>query len=67
MELLPNSKVEVSLTSAIAISVRDQLLRLNSEFANYTPLERQLPLITLCPFADSEYFPQGVKHRYTRK
>ncbi len=67
VELLPNSKVEVSLTSAIAISVRDQLLRLNSEFANYTPLERQLPLITLCPFADSEYFPQGVKHRYTRK
>ena len=51
----------------IAMSIRAQLLRLNSEFANYTPAERQLPKITLCSFADSEYFPAGVKHRYTRR
>jgi phenylacetate-CoA ligase len=67
VELLPNSAAEAGLSSVIASSIRNQLLRLNSEFANYTPAERQLPLITLCSFADTEYFPVGVKHRYTRK
>jgi len=55
------------MTPVIAESIRAQLLRLNSEFANYTPAERQLLKITLCAFADPEYFPAGVKHRYTRK
>ncbi|MDD1629402.1 MAG: phenylacetate--CoA ligase family protein, partial [Methylococcaceae bacterium] len=59
----PNETME----PMIAESIRAQLLRLNSEFANYTPAERQLPRITLCSFADPEYFPSGVKHRYTRK
>jgi hypothetical protein len=45
----------------------NQLLGLNSEFANYTSAERQLPHITLRDFADPDYFPIGVKHRYTRK
>lgn len=67
VELLPGVQPEKNLTKAIADSIRTQLLRLNSEFANYTPAERQLPQIFLRPFADPEYFPVGVKHRYTRK
>ena len=67
VELLPGIGSEVAMASVIAESVRAQLLRLNSEFANYTPTERQLPQITLCSFADPEYFPTGVKHRYTRR
>ncbi|GAB2803991.1 phenylacetate--CoA ligase family protein [Streptomyces daliensis] len=51
---------------AIARSVRDQLVRLNSEFAHYVPADRQLPHIVLRDFADPEFFPAGVKHRYTR-
>jgi phenylacetate-CoA ligase len=51
----------------IADSIRTQLLRLNSEFTNYTPTERQTPLISLHRFSDPEYFPVGVKHRYTRR
>jgi phenylacetate-CoA ligase len=51
----------------IANSIHQQLLRLNSEFAHYTPAERQIPKITLQAFADPAYFPTGVKHRYTRK
>jgi phenylacetate-CoA ligase len=51
----------------IAESIRDQLLRLNSEFAHYVPAERQLPEVVLRPAGDSEYFPAGVKHRYTRR
>ena len=50
----------------LARSIRTELLRLNSEFANYVPVDRQLPHIELRDFGDPEYFPQGVKHRYTR-
>lgn len=50
----------------LAVSIRDELVRLNSEFANYVPAERQLPEIVLRPAGDPEYFPVGVKHRYTR-
>ena len=51
----------------IAYSIQEQLLRLNSEFANYVPPERQLPQVNLKDLGDPEYFPLGVKHRYTRK
>jgi phenylacetate-CoA ligase len=67
VELLPGIEPEVTMGTVIAESIRAQLLRLNSEFANYTPAERQLPRITLCSFADAAYFPVGVKHRYTRQ
>jgi phenylacetate-CoA ligase len=50
----------------LAESIRDQLCRLNSEFAHYVPAERQLPEVVLRPAGDPEYFPIGVKHRYTR-
>ena len=67
VELLPGIEPEIAMAPVIAASIRAQLLRLNSEFANYTPAERQLPRITLRSFADPEYFPTGVKHRYTRR
>jgi phenylacetate-CoA ligase len=51
----------------LARSIREHLLRLNSEFAHYVPAERQLPDVVLRPFQDPEYFPAGVKHRYTRR
>jgi len=54
-------------TQVIAGSILSQLLRLNSEFANYVPKEYQTPQITLTLTGDPEYFPIGVKHRYTRK
>lgn len=67
VELAPGVAANDSMASALAASIREQLLRLNSEFAHYTPADRQLPKITLHAFADSEYFPVGVKHRYTRR
>ena len=53
--------------ATIACSIRDQLLRLNSEFAHYVPGDHQLPDVQLRPAGDPEYFPIGVKHRYTRR
>ncbi|OQW75207.1 MAG: phenylacetate--CoA ligase [Proteobacteria bacterium ST_bin11] len=67
VELLPGRVPEPALVATIAASIRTELLRLNSEFANYTPVEKQLPQISLHDFADAEYFPAGVKHRYTRR
>jgi phenylacetate-CoA ligase len=41
------------------------LVRLNSEFAHYMPGERQTPEVLLRPAGHPEFFPPGVKHRYT--
>jgi phenylacetate-CoA ligase len=54
------------LGQRIALSVRRELERLNSEFLNYAPSERRTPRVELRAFGDTEYFPVGVKHRYTR-
>lgn len=67
VELLPGASADEDKAGRVAESVRRELLRLNSEFANYIPAERQIPHIVFRPFADPEYFPVGVKHRYTRK
>ena len=67
VELAPGVAGDVEKQQAIGESIQAQLRRLNSEFANYTPPEYQLPQITLLPAGDPEYFPVGVKHRYTRK
>lgn len=66
-ELLPGAAADDRKCRMLAESVKAQLLRLNSEFANYTPPEKQLPKVTLRPFEDPDYFPPGVKHRYTRR
>lgn len=54
------------LGEAVAESILATLLRLNSEFASYVPAARQRPRITLWPAGHPEYFPVGVKHRYSR-
>lgn len=67
VELAPGVAGDDALEHAIAESIAAQLRRLNSEFANYVPREHQLPRVALRPLGDAEYFPIGVKHRYTRK
>ncbi|NER48282.1 MAG: phenylacetate--CoA ligase family protein [Symploca sp. SIO1A3] len=67
VELAPTVAGDEPKRKAIAASILSQLLRLNSEFANYVLAEYQLPQVELAPTGDPEYFPIGVKHRYTRK
>jgi phenylacetate-CoA ligase len=67
VELAPGVAGGAEREGAIAESILAQLRRLNSEFANYVPPEYQLPRVTLAPAGDPEWFPIGVKHRYTRK
>lgn len=66
VELRPTIEASPQKQEAIATSILAQLRRLNSEFANYVPPEYQLPQVTLVPTGDPDYFPIGVKHRYTR-
>ena len=66
VELAPNVEASEEKKQAVANSILAQLKRLNSEFANYVPAEYQIPQVTLLPMGEPEYFPQGVKHRYTR-
>lgn len=66
VELLPQIKVETADTATIANAVIHELLRLNSEFKAYVPLAQQKIDVTLWPHSHPDYFPAGVKHRYTR-
>ena len=67
VELLPGITGDEAKRETIARSIQRELLRLNSEFANYVSPERRLPEVTLKSAGDPAYFPAGVKHRYTRK
>ncbi|MBE9205684.1 phenylacetate--CoA ligase family protein [Nostoc sp. LEGE 06077] len=67
VELAPGIAGSEDKRQAITESILAQLLRLNSEFANYVPPEYQTPQVTLTATGDREYFPIGVKHRYTRR
>jgi phenylacetate-CoA ligase len=67
VELLPGVQDEAAKHEVITDAVLQQLRRLNSEFSNYVPVEYQRPQITLKPAGDPEWFPAGIKHRYTRK
>lgn len=66
VELAAGVEASAELAERVARSVRTELERLNSEFANYAPPERRTPRITLLPLGDTAYFPPNVKHRYTR-
>jgi phenylacetate-CoA ligase len=66
VELAPGVPADPAYVPALAGSIRTELLRLNSEFAHYVPEAYQTPEIELRPTGDPEYFPSGVKHRYTR-
>jgi phenylacetate-CoA ligase len=67
VELAGGVEADQEKADAIGHSIVSHLRRLNSEFAHYVPTERQSPVVELRPLGDPEYFPVGVKHRYTRR
>jgi phenylacetate-CoA ligase len=66
VELAEGEQADPGRERLTAESVLRHLRRLNSEFTHYVPEERQLPRVVLRPAGDADYFPRGVKHRYTR-
>jgi phenylacetate-CoA ligase len=67
VELAPGVQASASREGLAAEAVVKVLRRLNSEFASYVPPDRQRPNVTLRPAGDPEWFPPGVKHRYSRR
>ena len=67
VELAPGESASDDRGERIEESVVATLRRINSEFAHYVPVEFQRVQVRLAPAGDPEYFPAGVKHRYTRK
>ena len=67
VELVPGTTGDAAKQAAIEAAILAHLLRLNSEFANYTPSEYRRPQVTLHAAGDPDWFPPGVKHRYTRR
>lgn len=67
VELAPSIPGTPAMEARIADAIQEHVARLNSEFSHYVPNDKQRPLVRLKPFGDLEYFPPGVKHRYTRK
>ncbi len=66
VELLPGQAPSDVLARDVAASIQRELERVNSEFKNYAPAERRSPRVRLLQHAEPNYFPVGVKHRYTR-
>jgi phenylacetate-CoA ligase len=66
VELARGQSGSDALVRSIQEHVRRHLERLNSEFDNYVPEAGKTPRVELRAFGDPEYFPVGVKHRYTR-
>jgi phenylacetate-CoA ligase len=66
VELAPGATADPDRAATVATAIRAALLRVNSEYANYVPAAQQTPRVVLRPADDPEYFPVGVKHRYTR-
>lgn len=65
VELAPGQAGSDERAAELADSIRAELRRRSSEFAHYVPEAAQLPVVALRPAGDPEYFPPGVKHRYT--
>lgn len=66
VELAAEEAESAARRALVVESIRVELCRLNSEFANYVPLEQQRPIVEFRALGDAEWFPAGVKHRYSR-
>ncbi|HEY4016616.1 MAG TPA: phenylacetate--CoA ligase family protein [Polyangiaceae bacterium] len=67
VELAAGASASDALAADLARAIRGQVERVNSEFLHYAPEERRTPRVELLPLGHPEYFPTGVKHRYTRE
>ena len=66
IELARGTEGSAALASRVGASIVQGLLRLNSEYGAYVPSSRQEPSSELRPLHDADYFPPGIKHRWTR-
>lgn len=61
---LASTKIPENFKEICRLVFRDQIRRLNSEYKNYIPEEKQTPDVVLHSTGDLPYFKTGVKHQY---
>jgi len=66
IEMAPAEHASAERQAVATRVLQRELVRLNSEFANYVPPASQALRVSLCGHGDPTLFPIGVKHRYTR-
>lgn len=66
VELAAGEAANEERKDAAAGAILRALMRLNSEYASYVPAAYRTPNVDLRTTGDPEWFPAGVKHRYTR-
>ncbi|MEU0360383.1 phenylacetate--CoA ligase family protein [Streptomyces cyaneofuscatus] len=66
VELAAEQSGDTPSATLVAKTVLAALRANNGEYMEYVPVAVQTPRADLRPPGDSEYFPTGVKHRYTR-
>lgn len=60
----PGDQARVDIAERVIL---ETLRTHNSEYGNYVSRDDQKPIVTLWPKGHPDYFPLGVKHRYSRK
>jgi phenylacetate-CoA ligase len=66
VELAAGVTASSDLAATMAEAIGLHVARLSGEYGAYVPSERRAPRVELRPLGDPEYFPVGVKHRWTR-
>lgn len=61
-----NLGANLQIRGALEDTITQELLHQNSEYANYVPSDAQRVHVLLYDFGDPDWFPVGVKHKYTR-
>lgn len=61
---LVTSNIPEKFKETCGLVIKDQITRLNSEYKNYVPEQKQIPEIVLHSTGDLPYFKTGVKHQY---
>ena len=66
VELARGVRERPGMAERLATAIAETLATLNSEFSNYVPSRRQTPRVSLYEYGHPDYFPLGIKHRYSR-
>ncbi len=66
VELAAGHEPSAELAARVTLAITRELEQHNSEYWGYVPAARRVPKVTLYRRQHPEWFPPGVKHRYSR-
>ena len=66
VELATGVEAHAELEARVTLAITRELEQRNIEYWSYVPAARRVPKVGLYPRQHPEWFPTGVKHRYSR-